>query len=235
MTSVNACSSSGPGKSLGGKLPNLPWYTGNYRNRRSVDAENTGSQSENQNEIPIDYDDNILNSLYDDYLLYYDYLHDNYYLANLDNVTLCENEIMIRDGKIPDRHYAGLYRIDSSRDEIRGRPVWKHVELDYIFCYGPDGWSIMTTSDGGLAWTLPGETPTSDPMCPEPLLATGGYGFTINHADYDSFDRHSSSYSESSESWIMNFTSSDHEFDNFSELTNDLDRALEQLRNKFRI
>ena len=159
---------------------------GNYRNRRSVDAENTGSQSENQNEIPIDYvDDNIFNSLYD---YYYDYLHDYYGLDNLDNVTLCENEIMIRDGKIPDRHYAGLYRIDSSRDEIRGRPVWKHVELDYIFCYGPDGWSIMTTSDGGLAWTLPGETPTSDPMCPEPLLATGGYGFTIDNTDSESFD-----------------------------------------------
>merc|ERR1719284_325480 len=171
LTSVNACSSSGSGTSLGGKLPNLPWFAGNYRNRRSVDAENTGSQSENQNEIPIDYDD----------------LHENYDLDNLDNVTLCENEIMIGDGKIPDRHYAGLYRIDSSRDEIRGRPVWKHVELDYIFCYGPDGWSIMTTSDGGLAWTLPGETPTSDPMCPEPLLATGGYGFTIENTDFGSF------------------------------------------------
>ena len=85
MTSVNACSSSGSGTSLGGKLPNLPWYTGNYRNRWSVGAENTGSQSENQNEIPIDYDDKILNSSYDDY---YDYLHDNYYLDNLDNVTL---------------------------------------------------------------------------------------------------------------------------------------------------
>ena len=150
MSSVNACSSPGPF---------LRVDAGNYRNRRSVETENAGNQSENQNEIQIDYLD------YDSYIVYIP--------------SVCETEIMILDGEIPDRHYAGLYRIDYSRGKIRGRPVWKHVELEYILCFGPDGWSIMTTSEGGLAWTLAGETPTPDPLCPEPLLATGGYGFRI--------------------------------------------------------
>ena len=148
LSSVNACSSSGQGGVLS--------KAGNYRNRRSVDTENAGNQSENLIDyIDCDYDDEYIS-------------------------LVCETEIMIRDGEIPGRHYSGLYRIDSSRDKIQGRPVWKHVELEYILCYGSDGsWSIMTTSGGSLAWTLAGETPTPYPLCPEPLLATGGYGFRI--------------------------------------------------------
>ena len=42
----------------------------------------------------------------------------------------------------------------------------------------------MTTSGGGLAWTRADEIPTSSRMCPEPLLATGGYGFTIACSTY---------------------------------------------------
>ena len=97
----------------------------------------------------------------------------------------CDNEILIGDAHIPGRHYRGVYRIDSSRGEVRGRPVWKHVEHEYILYMGPSGgWSIMTTLGGSLAWTKADEIPTSSRICPEPLTATGGYGFTIACSTY---------------------------------------------------
>ena len=97
----------------------------------------------------------------------------------------CDSEILIQDGPIPGRHYAGVYRIDSSGAEMLGRPLYKHVEHEYTLYSGPrGGWRIMTTKGHLLAYTLDNEIPTSSRMCPEPLTATGGYGFTIACSTY---------------------------------------------------
>jgi hypothetical protein len=95
----------------------------------------------------------------------------------------CDNEVLILDpDNNPGRHYSGLYRIDPEMGEHRGRPVWRHVEHGYKLVYGPmGGWQIHTLKNGGLAWS---KSEGFQSMCPQPLVATGGYGFKIACSTY---------------------------------------------------
>ena len=95
----------------------------------------------------------------------------------------CDNEIMILDLENTNNHYSGLYRIDYDRF-YHGSPVWVHTEHDYMFYRGTNGgWAIATLSWGGLAWTGP-ITENAKNYCPEPMVATGGYGFKIACSTY---------------------------------------------------